>query len=151
MNQPGSAEKRKKQIGIIVGIVIAAIAYFAAMKLFLKPESFDQILVKTAIEVNKTCPMMVDKETRLNNSVALPGKILQYNYTMVNYELADIDTTKAKPLIEANIISAVKTSPKMKIMRDNAVTLVYHYADKKGVFITDITITPEKYGVVNNK
>ncbi len=28
---------------------------------------------------------------------------------------------------------------------------ISHYADKKGVFITEITITPDKYGVTSSK
>jgi hypothetical protein len=36
-----------------------------------------------ANELNKSCLMMVDQDTRLDNAVALPENVFQYNYTLI--------------------------------------------------------------------
>ncbi len=37
--------------------------------------------MEIASEINKSCPMMIDKETQFDNALAMPGKVFQYNYT----------------------------------------------------------------------
>ena len=49
------------------------------------------MLMLTAEEMNKMCPMTVDQDTRLDNVVVLSNKTIQYNYTWVNFELEDLD------------------------------------------------------------
>ncbi len=105
----------------------------------------DAKLTATANELNKTCPIMVDKETRLDNLMALPGKILQYNYTLVNYARTDIDTVKLKGAIMPGMIQGMKTMPDLKYMRDNKVTMSYQYKDKNGAYLMRIVLKPETY------
>ncbi|GBL36100.1 hypothetical protein EMGBS15_16950 [Filimonas sp.] len=45
----------------------------------------DAELVAAAKELNKSCPMMIDKETRLESAEALPNNEFKYNYTLLNY------------------------------------------------------------------
>jgi len=75
---------KKRNIGTVIGLAIGAIAFVLIQQLFFKAPSFDKVMMKAASELNKTCPIMVDKETRLDNAVSLPGQIFQYNYTLVN-------------------------------------------------------------------
>ena len=85
MKQTDNTNKRKKIIGIIAGIVAFWLTYFAAQQLFFKPASFDAAMMEAANALNKTCPIMVDQDTRLDNAVAIPGNIFKYNYTLVNF------------------------------------------------------------------
>ncbi len=98
-----------------------------------------------ANELNKNCPMMVDEETRLDK-VSLPSKtVFQYNYTLINYDKSQIDTTKLKDALEQNIIQITKTNPQMQYQRDNNVTMNYFYNDKNGDYLMTIIISPEMY------
>ena len=108
--------------------------------------SFDTILAAAASEVNKSCPMMVDKETRLDNAVSFPGPTFQYNYTLVNYVKDSINADQLQKALQPGILNNVKSNPDLKIYRDHKVTMVYAYNDKNKVFITKINITPEMYG-----
>lgn len=38
--------------------------------------SFAKVMSQSANELNKSCPMMVDKDTRLDNAIAIDDKIL---------------------------------------------------------------------------
>ncbi|MCC6690963.1 MAG: hypothetical protein IT235_05470 [Bacteroidia bacterium] len=141
-----STQHRKKRIiGSIVGIIAFWLAYWGVQQLFFKPPSFDKVMMQAASELNKTCPLMVDSETRLDNAVALPDNAFQYNYTLVNITKAEVSIDTIKKYVEPIIINNVKTNPDMKIYRDKKVTMIYYYKDKNGEFAHKFSVTPEMY------
>jgi len=137
--------KRNKLIGTIVGSLAFMLCYFAAQQLFFKAPSYDKEMMAIASELNKTCPIMVDSETRLDNTVALPENTFQYNYTLVNTEIGTIDTLEVKNYLEPTIVNFIKTSPQMKYQRDHNTTINYHYKDKFGTYLFLVSVTPAKY------
>ena len=145
MEQADSTNKRKKTIGTVVGIVVFGLSYFAVQQLFFKPVSFDKAMMQAASELNKTCPIMVDRDTRLDNAVALPDNIFQYNYTLVNLDKSEVNIDTVKKYFEPGLINNVKTNPDLKAYRDNKVTMAYYYKDKNGEFVLKISVTPDLY------
>lgn len=139
------SEKRKKIISAVVGAIAFVLSYFAAQHFFFEKPSFDKVMVEVASEINKTCPIMVDQDTRLDNTVAMPNNIFQYNYTLVNMVKSEVNSEDLKNYIEPVLINTIRTNPDMKIYRDNKITLAYNYKDKNGVFILKINITPDHY------
>lgn len=137
--------EKKKTLGIVVSVIAFALSYFAVQQLFFKPPTFDNTLMQAASELNKKCPVMVDNATRLDNAEALPGNIFQYNYTIVTRNKAEINIEDVRKSIEPGIINGIKTSPPLKLFRDNKVTMVYNYKDKMGVFLFTLSIAPDKY------
>jgi len=146
--------KPKKLKGLKYWIVFAvttaifyAIGQFGGEKLvglFRKP-AFDKALMETASEINKSCPIMIDNATRLDNAIALPDNVFQYNYTLVNMTKDSININELKGYIEPTIINFVKTNPDMQTIRDNKVTVNYYYKDKVGVYLFTISVKPEQY------
>lgn len=128
----------------ITGIVIFALTYFL-VQTFFSQKTFDQNLMIVASEINKSCPIMIDQDTRLDNTIAMPNNSFQYNYTLVNIFKSEINIKDLKKIIEPNVINIVKTNPDMSIFRHNQTTLHYYYKDKNGLFIMKISVTPEKY------
>ena len=88
---------------------------------------------------------MIDAETRLDNAIALPGNVFQYNYTLIHIEKATADPEEMRNLIGPTIINYVKTNPQMKPQRDLKTTINYYYKDKAGLFLLMISVTPDKY------
>lgn len=152
-------KKKRKYVSLLViisliVITLSVLGYFTYQKL-LENKVFATIenvintaknpLQLIANEMNKSCPMMVDEETRLDK-VTLPSKtVFQYNYTLINYEKTEIDTVKIKSSLEQNIIRLTKTNPQMQYQRENNVTMNYIYNDKNGDYLMSIIITPELY------
>ena len=125
---------------------IASIAVLALMQqCVFSDTAVEKILTKAANDMNKTCPTMVDRETRLDNTIVLPGKIFQYNYTFIHWTKDSLDFARLQNEMEPAILNGVKTNPDLKVYRDHNVTMAYNYADMKGVFLFKIMITPEKY------
>ena len=110
-----------------------------------KPENFQQVLIATSQKINEMCPMVVDKDTRLDNTVVLSNKKIQYNYTIINNVAEDFDSEYLNNEFVPNLITQVKTNPGLKLFRENDVTFSYYYQDKNGKFILNTVITPEMY------
>lgn len=131
----------KSLAGISVGIVVMVLV----QQFFFKSPSFDKQMMQVAGELNKTCPIMVDAETRLDNTVALPDKIFTYNYTLINQVKDSINVEELKKYLTPIITNNMKTNPIMKFYRDNKITMSYYYKDKQGVFLLSIDVTPVQY------
>ena len=140
-----NTNNRKRIISSVTGTVVAVLVAFFVQQYFFKAPSFDKAMMEAASQINKSCPIMVDQETRLDNAVAMPGKVFQYNYTLVNFAKDSVNIPGLEGYMKPMILNNVKTNPDMKGFRDNKVTMTYTYKDKDGVFITRIDITPEMY------
>jgi hypothetical protein len=146
------AKRHPKSLKYWVGFLLFFSIFYAIgqfggetiLKFFRKP-MIDKTLMETANELNKSCPLMVDNITRLDNTIALPDKVFQYNYTVVNVVKDSIKTDDLKLYLQPRILNEVRTNPAMKFVRDNHVTVNYSYKDKIGVFLFDITVKPEQY------
>ena len=135
----------KKTVSRIVPIAIGILVYFLVKQFVFAPPTFDKAMMQAASEVNKSCPIMIDQETRLDNVVALPNNIFQYNYTLINWVKDSIDLEAFEEQMQPVILNSVKTNPDMKLYRDNKTTMAYNYKDMNGVFIMKISITADLY------
>jgi len=135
---------KKKSIETAVGVSVALIVAFLIKQIFFNP-SFEQEMIKTAGEMNKNLPVMLDSETRLDSVSALPENIFQYNYTLINISSDSLDIAGFQNYLEPMLINNVKTNPEMKTIKDNNTTLSYNYQDKHGNLIFKIDITADQY------
>lgn len=127
--------------------IFYAIGHFAGnaiVGLFSKP-SIDKELVAIANELNKSCPLTLDSETRLDNVMAFPDKTIQYTYSLTNMEKSTINVNDLKSYLEPRILNNAKTSPDMQELRDIKTTFKYYYKDKTGSHVLTIDVTPEQY------
>lgn len=144
-----SKEKRRKKqktLPQIIGAAVAfAVSFFVTQQFFSNSNSFDKVMMEVASEINESCPIMVDSHTRLDNAIALPDNVFQYNYTLVNMEKNEVDTEELKEYLTPNIINDVTTNPNLEHLRKNKVTMAYSYHDMNSVFLFKITVTPKMY------
>jgi hypothetical protein len=132
---------RKAIIGIILGITVA----ITVKMLVFKTPSHEAQLQQAAGNLNKSCPMMIDPETRLDTVTIPAARTFQYNYTLVNLQKATIDMEDLKNFLTPTIVENVKTSPQLQLFREQNTTLSYRYNDRNGVFLFDIIVTPDLY------
>jgi hypothetical protein len=154
LQQLNLSEKKKNPKGLKywIGFAVALTIFYVIgqfggeklVSLFRKP-SYDKAMMEFSSEFNKTCPIMIDNVTRLDNVVVLPNNVLQYNYSILSLYKDSVNIEEMKTFLEPNILSNAKTNPQMKMIRDNNTTLNYNYKDKEGVFLLLITIKPEQY------
>jgi hypothetical protein len=145
VQKPVKKVDSKKLVGIIVGAISFFAAYFLVQQFLFKTPTLDKVMMNTASEINKSCPIMIDSDTRLDSTIALPSNVFQYNYTLVNMDNETVDMVALKDYLEPNIINHVRTNPDMKFQRDKKVTMNYYYKDKNGNHVFTISVTPKQY------
>jgi len=137
--------KIKSWIFKCVAMIVLVTAIGLAMGEKAENNDFEKALFEAASQMNKNLPMMIDSETRLDSTMASPGKIFIYSYTVVNYTIAELDVEAFTNAMRPNLVNHTKTSKDMESFRKNKVTLKYNYRDKNGREIAQITITPNDY------
>jgi len=111
-------------------------------------KSIDKALADVVNEINAVCPITVDSETRLDNCVALPGKNIRYNYTLVNFangDLSESQITQIKDELRPSIINQIKSASDMQKFRDYEVTIKYVYKSNDSFELFSITVAPKDY------
>lgn len=137
-------EKKINYFIIIIAVVIAtSIPTILRNTVFSPKVQINKALMQAADEINKNCPIMVDKETRLDNAITRIDNEFIYNYTLINVDESNFDKeqflTIATPLVTNNF----KTNPDTKKMFENGITVICRYKDKNAVFLAEITILPD--------
>jgi len=150
---PSSKEREEMSIveyklpkkAITVLIAITAIIYGLFLyKTINDSKDIDSLLVKTANEVNKSLPIMIDSETRLDATMAANKTYYAY-YTLVNFSKDEIDTNEIKNYVYHQGLNFIRTASSLKIFRDNKVTMRYLYRDKEGKEIIKFSFSYEDY------
>lgn len=134
--------KNKKLIGqLCLFLTVFAIAFFGTRYLIPKINPNSE-LEKTVAEMNKKGPVMVDAETRLENS-SVSGDTLQYNYTLIHITEGDpgFDKKKAEQFLKQNAQQNLDNSPEMAFCREKKIALKYLYKDKDRKVLFNFTIT----------
>lgn len=141
--EQNKSTKKGKTIGIIVGAIAFAISYYAVKQFF--KSDLELNLKKVATEFNKKGPQQIDQYTRLDSVSSIGKTNFIYHYTLINIEKSEVNLDTANKYVRPSIIENIKTSPELKIYRDNNITMDYKYYDKNGDFVIDISVTPEIY------
>jgi hypothetical protein len=134
-----------KLLSIIFATLTLGIVAFLLSKQFIKEPSFDKVLNQAAKSINKNCPVMLDKHTKLKKAVALPNKVFQYNHQLISLEKNSIELNSFDSIMKNNLLKYVVSTPDMSVFRENHVTLLYNYVDKHNKFISKILIKPSDY------
>ena len=138
---------KKKNLGmrILIGILIL-FAITQTLKFFLKEPTLNinDELIKTANEINKHAPIVIDSLTTFDNVNALKGNILQYNYTL-KVEKSAVDTLELIKVAKESILEQLKKNPKASYFKQNNIEIQANYVDKNGVQICKIDVLPNEY------
>ena len=136
---------KQKQIKTIIGIAVGITVMVLIQQFVFKAPTFDKQMMQVASEINKTCPIMVDKETRLDNTIALPNNVFQYNYTLVNMEKNNVNISELEEYLKPIILNTIKTNPDLKSFRDHKTTMSYNYKDKNSEHLFKLSFTADQY------
>ncbi|MBB1148673.1 zinc ribbon domain-containing protein [Myroides sp. NP-2] len=138
--------KKKMPLASLLGIIFGVLLIVGVSQYFLRPTlDIDETLAVVASEINKNYPMYIDQDLRMDNTMAMPNKTLQYNYTIVNYAKEELNMEVVESTLFTGILENIQTNPDLKEMRDAKVTFNYYYKDKNGVYVTKYVVTPDMY------
>ena len=135
----------KQIISVIFIIIVGAGSRFVCSRYFDRGGQLNEALRNTAEETNKSLPVMIDDDTRID-SLSSGENFLQYNYTMVKYSQGEIETERIKSDLRPKILNQIRTNKSMQIFRENGVRLIYSYKDKNGLPVFSLEFTKDDYG-----
>ncbi len=92
-------------------------------------------------EINKSLPMMVDKDTRLESTIGKKG-VLEYHYNLLNTKSNDINLSQLNSFTKS-LKNKVCSNPDTKSFLGRSISLSYVYYGNDDTFITKIIVTPE--------
>jgi hypothetical protein len=141
--QPGT--KISSLLILVMAAIIGAVAGVTTMTWLggaRGTASIDAELVKVCDTINRTLPMMVDQMTRLDVTMALPGRVMFYKYTLLG-ERPVPDAGEFEQAFRPKLVNQYQTSTEMAALRKANVKLVYAYFDEQSRELTRIEITPE--------
>jgi len=130
---------------IAVGLIWSAVSHYFSFSAPVDPRS-EQHLKDIAAAINRSVPVMIDKETELLPAEGHHGMLI-YNYRLVSYSVSQLDHEKfaagAKQKVSQGACSRTETRDDFL---KNGVTLRYSYYDKDKQHIATIDVTPADCG-----
>ena len=104
---------------------------------------FELILPEIVTRMNKSMPITVDRDTRINRVSSGPGRKFTYHYSMTRLRMSDFDRNEMISGLRKQLIEGYKNQADLKYFKNNNVTLDYSYVDVDGNHFATISITPE--------
>ena len=138
----GETEMRGKLL-FIVGLLLITVftsGIVNAAEKTLAKSDISKILIETSKELNANLPVMVDKETRADMTMAV-GNQLHYIYTMINVAVKDIDKNAfTKEMRSTLVTNQCNNEYTLKLLKWG-VSFYYLYLDKNGINLSTIKIS----------
>src|SRR5688572_11047018 len=135
-------------IWILVAAVAAYLVFAGFPELFQEklPPRSEKCLSKIAAEVNRSVPVMIDKETELTAVEGHEGMLI-YNYRLVPYSVRQLDHRKFAAGAKQKVAQGACNAPETREdFLKQGVTLRYSYFDKDKQHIATVDVTPADCG-----
>jgi len=139
---------KKSLLWIAVGVIAGCLAFWAIPQMFqerLDPRSAER-LGKIAAELNRSVPVMIDKETEL---ILVEGHeaMLIYKYRLVPYSVSQLDHQKFAAGAKQKVAQGACNQAELREdYLKKGVTLRYSYFDKDKQHIATVDVTPADCG-----
>ena len=139
---------KKSLLWIAVGVIAGCLVFWGMPQMFqekLDPRSTER-LSKIAAELNRSVPLMIDKETELT-LVEGHEAMLIYKYRLVPYSVSQLDHQKFAAGAKQKVAQGACNQAELREdYLKKGVTLRYSYFDKDKQHIATVDVTPTDCG-----
>ncbi|MET0961569.1 MAG: hypothetical protein ABWY05_01950 [Noviherbaspirillum sp.] len=94
--------------------------------------NLDQTLANVSSHLNRSAPMMLDADTRLDRVTSEPGRNLSYHYTLTSVQSKAFNRAEFQKLIREPLQEKLCVSPEMRGFLVRGVTISYNYLSSDG-------------------
>jgi hypothetical protein len=130
------------------GLLVGYLGWWAVSQYLVQKEDprSREFLSRLAAEINRSTPVMIDRETELMPSEVADG-ILIYNYRLVNFSVARLDRGKFVAAAKQQVTQGACAAPETRDgLLKKGVTLRYSYYDQEKKHIATVDVTPPDCG-----
>ena len=99
-----------------------------------------KMMMEVSSELNKALPIMIDKDTQAFSTSIVNGDTLQYHYKVVKLSKEEVDVPFLISEATRNHTNFVCSSPDMKFLIKNNISVNYAYYGKNNKHITTIHV-----------
>jgi hypothetical protein len=135
------------RVAVVFGTIALAGKFMIAMQ---QGSNTDLALIEEIKMINKSLPSMIDSDTRLDH-VSIQGKDVYYNYTLVNWLVADMDVSRFTSVMTPKIKTAQCANEETRPLLNEGRKLVYLYRDKASKPIAEIVVERSDCFLQENK
>jgi len=135
-------------IGLVLNGLILFLILSVAIPVFNKARANSEVthsgqraatLKAMADETNKTLPILIDQDFRLDEVIPNGGDQLVYKYTVLNFSIADINIEEFAEGMKTELKSHIdQNDSKMAWFRENHVEVNHTYYDNTGQYLTNL-------------
>lgn len=133
---------------IVTAALVGSLIWWAMPKYFPSAENprSEESLSRLAAEINRSVPVMIDKETELLPAVGAAGMLI-YNYRLVSYSVTQVDRDKFAAGAKQRVTQGACNRPETRDdFLKKGITLRYRYFDKDKQHIATVDVTPADCG-----
>ena len=133
---------------ILIGAVAAYLVFAGFTELFQEksPPRSEKRLSQIAAEINRSVPVMIDKETELTGVEGHEGMLI-YKYRLVPYSVRQLDHQKFAAGAKQKVAQGACNQAELREdYLKKGVTLRYSYFDKDKQHIATVDVTPTDCG-----
>ncbi|NJL53074.1 MAG: hypothetical protein HC930_14385 [Hydrococcus sp. SU_1_0] len=109
-----------------------------------KSQSVAEILVQASDILNQQLPMRIDQDTQWDSTFVGPGQVMNYNYTLLNYSVAELDSNQFTREFRPFVTQALCEEPSSQIFRDNNVAFGVNVYDNNHSLVSRIDVSPKE-------
>jgi hypothetical protein len=124
---------------ILTAVIALAVGVISTLLIqqYVLPPKTETILLQLSNNFNGKCPIMVDKITRFDNT-SVGNDELRFNYTILSAVKDSVDSTELHNHLEP----IVRNNPQVGMLKQNHITVLCRYRDRKGTLLAEIKVTP---------
>jgi hypothetical protein len=134
----------KIKVKSLLGITLAACTTAIAFQSPSRAEDMNQILAEASEMLNQELPMQIDQDTQWDSTFVGPGKMLNYNYTLLNYSVAQLDQDQFAREFRPVVNDMLCNEPSSQIFRENDIAFGVNVYDKAHSLVSRITVSPDE-------
>ena len=138
--------KKRNVIWKFLGFLVVCSITIEVFKVALSSPPINEQIMETVKEINKHCPIMVDSSTRFENSIAAPNNTLQFNYTLIKNDRAEIDTAIFVKELHTSYVNSITTNPKFKSFKDKGISISATFYDSSAKYVCNVFIDSKQLG-----
>lgn len=131
-------KKKKNRTAAFVAVFMGSFVAILVANMF--RDNPEKKLADMVTEINKECPVKVDRITTLDSTVFEKDPLsIEYYYTL---DVANnkVNLKEAKNRLEVNAQKGLDTDNSMEVLRKHNVELNYNYSDGEGNKLFDFSI-----------
>ena len=137
-----TAKRRVKSLlGVGLAASLAAIALQTSARAQ-KVQNISQLLVEASEIINQQLPITLDPTVRWDSTSAGPGKLMNYNYTLVTYSANQLDRSSFEQQFRPFVSNILCNESSSQIFRDNDVALNINVYDNSSSLVGKVKVYP---------